>query len=284
MAGEAEKFDRKVREIIRKILAHEESSVKAALRLLDQVRREIIAEIAVGGSEFDLSVARQVKRAIEEQIKRLQTQLETQFKQSLAKSGELGRTLVDEPAVTIGTRSAFGLNPQLVQVAAEFSLGYVKGLTQDAERSILRVLQRSALGGVPVSKAIEEIGKSLRSKGVFKSLAGRAETILRTELGRIQSIATHVRMLERRDAMARAGYRLRKSWMTARDDRVRTTHRLIDGQVKEVDEPFLVPITLVGEETEDLMYPRDPAGSAMNTINCRCAVKPVVEKAVVSDQ
>jgi hypothetical protein len=47
----------------------------------------------------------------------------------------------------------------------------------------------------------------------------------------------------------------------------RIGHLLADGQIVKPDEPFVV-------EGEELMYPRDPSGSAENTINCHCLVLP----------
>jgi hypothetical protein len=43
----------------------------------------------------------------------------------------------------------------------------------------------------------------------------------------------------------------------------RIGHLLADGQIRKPGEPFLV-------EGELLRYPRDPSGSAENTINCHC--------------
>lgn len=56
-----------------------------------------------------------------------------------------------------------------------------------------------------------------------------------------------------------------KTWLAADDSRTRPAHAAADNQTVLVDEPFLV-------NGELLMYPGDPAGSAANTIQCRCAV------------
>lgn len=54
-----------------------------------------------------------------------------------------------------------------------------------------------------------------------------------------------------------------KQWVTENDDAVRLEHRLVEGEVKKIDEYFIV-----GGEL--MLYPRDPNGSAWNTIRCRC--------------
>jgi hypothetical protein len=63
---------------------------------------------------------------------------------------------------------------------------------------------------------------------------------------------------------------LGKGWRHIPVARVpRVSHMLADGQVVKPDQPFVVG----GEE---LMYPRDPSGSADNTINCSCLVYPAI--------
>lgn len=57
-------------------------------------------------------------------------------------------------------------------------------------------------------------------------------------------------------------------WISRRDDRVRLTHRLADGQVREIGEPFTVG-------RHELEYPGDPAGlpaTAEEVFGCRCGL------------
>ena len=49
-------------------------------------------------------------------------------------------------------------------------------------------------------------------------------------------------------------------WLTNRDDNVRPSHVSLDGEVRIIGTPF----------SNGLMYPLDPAGSAQETVNCRC--------------
>ncbi len=63
-----------------------------------------------------------------------------------------------------------------------------------------------------------------------------------------------------------------KEWLTSIDGRERESHAEANGQIVGIDEPFIVG----GEE---LMQPGDPSGSPGETINCRCTVLPVLDKA-----
>lgn len=85
-----------------------------------------------------------------------------------------------------------------------------------------------------------------------------AMRIVRTEGGRIQSEATFEAMNEAK----KMGAEVAKRWDAALDSRTRESHARVDGEIRELDEPF----------SNGLMYPRDPAGRAEEVINCRCAL------------
>lgn len=57
-----------------------------------------------------------------------------------------------------------------------------------------------------------------------------------------------------------SGVLLQKEWITADDDKVRNSHRELDGDRVEIGETF----------ANGLLYPGDPNGSAGEVINCRC--------------
>lgn len=60
------------------------------------------------------------------------------------------------------------------------------------------------------------------------------------------------------------GYK-KKMWVSQKDGVTRDDHFIADGQVVDIDEPFIVG-------GEMLQYPDDPSGSPEQTINCRCVL------------
>lgn len=65
-----------------------------------------------------------------------------------------------------------------------------------------------------------------------------------------------------------------QTWVTAQDDRVRNAHRAIPGMNRggrPRGEPFRTPLG-------PLRYPRDPQGTAANTIRCRCSLAPRIRR------
>lgn len=91
--------------------------------------------------------------------------------------------------------------------------------------------------------------------GISRNSAMR---IARTEGHRIQTKASM-------DACKKAeskGADIVKQWDASLDDKTRDSHRLVNREIRELDEPF----------SNGLMYPSDPSGDASEVINCRCAL------------
>jgi uncharacterized protein with gpF-like domain len=61
------------------------------------------------------------------------------------------------------------------------------------------------------------------------------------------------------------GTNVKKKWVTVGDDKVRPAHRVANGQIKPINQPFIV----AGEK---LMFPGDTSlgASIKNVANCRC--------------
>lgn len=109
------------------------------------------------------------------------------------------------------------------------------------------------------------IPRGLVGRGAFVSAFHRSEAIVRTELGRIAQTANHATLGE--IARSQPGLGLKKQWSAVIDARTRPDHAAANGQIVDMDKPFIVG----GEE---LMYPHDPNASAAQTVNCRCVVLP----------
>ena len=59
----------------------------------------------------------------------------------------------------------------------------------------------------------------------------------------------------------------RKEWLAVQDGNTRDSHSMVDGEVKNINEPF----------SNMLMFPGDPEGLPGEVINCRCALLPVLD-------
>lgn len=91
----------------------------------------------------------------------------------------------------------------------------------------------------------------------------RAELIARTET---HAAATYASVESVRNAQDKLGVTMLKSWLPTLDGRTRPAHAEMEGSDPiPMDEKFIV-------DGEELDRPGDPAGSAENVINCRCAL------------
>ena len=61
------------------------------------------------------------------------------------------------------------------------------------------------------------------------------------------------------------GISVKKQWLATLDRRTRDSHRHLDGQIKDVDEPF-------ESDFGDIMFPGDPDAHPGDIYNCRCTL------------
>ena len=126
----------------------------------------------------------------------------------------------------------------------------------------IKKLQKDIAGeisrGISTGLGYGDIARNISLQGRIP--LNRAMTIARTESHRIQCQATS-------DAQYKAkekGADVLKQWDAALDGATRPNHRKLDGQIRELDEPFEV----AGMKA---MFPGD-FGKASEDCNCRCAI------------
>lgn len=96
----------------------------------------------------------------------------------------------------------------------------------------------------------------------------RARVIAQTEVTRAYGAGTLAAGMEQSRLTGRL---LQKRWDTEQDQRVRESHREVDGRVLDLGMPFYV-------DGFPLMFPGDPMGPPETVINCRCDLKILNER------
>ncbi len=100
----------------------------------------------------------------------------------------------------------------------------------------------------------------------------RSEVIARTEALRATSVGNH-EMLKQNIESGSVNDNILRFWDATNDRRTRPWHNkaeVINSKGVKWNQAFKVPNSK--GSIEQLMYPRDPAGSPDNTVQCRCAV------------
>lgn len=124
----------------------------------------------------------------------------------------------------------------------------VKGLKKSIRQEITR--------GISSGLSYSDIARNIANKA--NTPLSRAKTIVRTEGHRIQQQSTDD---ARKGAISR-GCDVVKQWDATLDGKTRRNHRLLDGQIREEDEPFEV----AGKKVK---YPGG-FGDPAEDCNCRC--------------
>lgn len=120
------------------------------------------------------------------------------------------------------------------------------------KKTISSEISRGIAGGMSYSEIAKNISRTT------KAPMARARTIVQTESHRIQQTARH----NARVTAKNKGADIVKQWNSTLDGGTRDTHRKLDGQIRELDEPFEVG----GMKA---MYPGD-FGDPAEDCNCRC--------------
>lgn len=124
--------------------------------------------------------------------------------------------------------------------------------TKKLKKAISAEITRGIASGMPHSDIAKNIARAA------KAPLGRAKVIVRTESHRIQQASKY-------DAQKTAiskGANIVKQWNSTLDGDTRKTHRSLDGQIRELDEPFEIG----GKKA---MYPGG-FGDPAEDCNCRC--------------
>lgn len=168
-------------------------------------------------------------------------------------------------------RDTIGLTPRQERAVARYrelleSVGSEQGATLSdiktrrlRDRRFDRSVQRAARSGRPLtSEQIDRMTGRYRERYIRY----RSEVIARTEALRSAHQGSEEMYRQAIDAGELSPDELTRTWVTARDERVRTSHSFLAGEQRGIDEEFL----------PGLKYPGDPDAPAEETVQCRCVL------------
>ena len=274
-----QQFAAKVQQLIAQSKNLSLDARKKILEILDATRKEIIVRLAGLNPESftaaQLNVLKNQISSLMDQFGRTATTAIDGFEE---KSLTLGSQMVSQPLSTVGLETPSllgGISSSALSVVQGYTADLITALSKDASAKINGAIQRGFLGDQPITDIIRKIGGALDPKkgfdGLFGPIGKRATAIAMNEIGRVHSIATQARLEDAADRHPD----LQKQWNHLAIALVpRPGHIAADGQVVDVDQPFIV-------EGEELMYPRDPNGSPENTIGCHCIQSPFFDESAL---
>lgn len=270
-----EAYFRRLRKV-RKEIGDLDTAWQTELRMmLNQARREILLQIseARGWQPFYLS---ELSTEFANTTSLFATRYKNMLNDALKTSEELGAKMIIEPLASAHPEHfrhswvrVVGLPMDVLESAATMSAELIDGVTGEALANINREVRLISMGLRSQTDAIRNIGRNLTDKSVFGTLATRAETILRTETGRVRSQAALVAQERIKDVQLPAGQVMRKKWLWSGIGRPQ--HALIDGVMVKVGERFKFTDGYGNKGAAPRMF-----GVPESDINCGCDIGVVV--------
>lgn len=150
---------------------------------------------------------------------------------------------------------------QAIQIDSKISKGLYQRMGEDTDqlkKSIRSEVSRGVSNGSSWNTIASKISFGMNSP--FMKAYNRAIGITRTEGHRVQQEST----LHCQQRAKEKGADVVKQWDSTLDSVTRPTHRELDGQIREIDEPFEV-------EGKKAMYP-GAFGDPSEDCNCRCCL------------
>lgn len=239
------------------------------VRLLREAGRAIGETLAAQPTEYERWSLPQLRAEVDRALREFGDAGAARTSSAVARAWELGEHLVDAPLEAGGLRVSAVLpriDTRQLQAMRSFLVDRIKDIGTQSANKITAELGLVVIGARSPSEAIGAVQKILG-----EASRGRATTIVRTELGRAFSHAAQKRL----EAAGERLPGLKKQWRRSGKLHPRLHHDLADGQIVGVDEPFV--LKPFGRAPVELMYPRDPAAPAAETINCGCVSIPIME-------
>lgn len=261
-------YERKLKQLVKKADALDDIAVRRVMRILRDARGRVAAAL-VDASGFDLFHLNNIMDAITGAFEIFTRQYAIIMTEGQLTAFQTGIDLVDDPLIAGGLGSRVAAMPQLGElqlgIMQGFSADLITNLEKDALARINTQLQLSMLGEQTPFQAMKAIGRNLKDPSTFRTIAGRAEAITRTEINRVLNLTTE----KRQEQAAEVLPRLKKYWLWS--GKSRKDHARVDRQTNPDKGGKPIPIKkdfIVGGERAK--GPHDPRLSAKQSISCAC--------------
>lgn len=165
-------------------------------------------------------------------------------------------------------------NPQMLPDPSEAIKDKIK--QKKIERWSRQKMTSAVTQAILQGESIDKLAKRLRSVTSMDAASS---------IRNARTMMTNAQSAGRYDGYRRAkemGVQFKVMWIATLDDRTRHEHRMLDGQMQEVDEPFVV-------DGVEIMYPADYGGRDYKVppdmiYNCRCTIGAAVKGTKLYDE
>jgi len=241
---------------------------QGVIRLLVEARAQITAQLAAQPSDFALWRLPQLLGQIEAVLDGATTTGAARVDGALREGWQQGEDFVDKPLAAGGINIEAQLPLLDVTVLGNlrsFTTSRIKDVGREALAEINSSLGLVTLGAKTPFESIKDIQSILGDEATR-----RATTIVRTEVGRAFAMSNQQRLVQ---ASAKVPG-MQKQWRRSGKLHSRWNHDAIDGQVVDVNKPFILPSY---KGPVKMMFPHDPTAPIEEVINCGCMAIPYMK-------
>lgn len=250
---------------LRKAIAEYESQTTESLLLLNailnQAREQIIFTLRRSPTDYNQWMLPALEAQIGAIMLGVNRQSVAAAQQALASGWLAGELLIDAPLTAAGV-SIGGIAPAIdtrqLLALQHVTTNKIAGVTGAMANNINTQLGLVMMGVQSADTAVTVITNILDETD-----RSRAVAILRTEISRANSIASHLRKLSAATVLPG----MQKQWRRSGRKHPRETHSFADGQVQDLDKPFMIGAVA-------MMHPHDPTAPIGEVINCGCQALP----------
>ncbi len=258
-------FEAALRERLRERAANVLGTNQAVIALLSAARDQITVLLASQPPDWQQWQLRPLLDQLAAILEGATGKAATAVDIGLRTAWQQGEDFVDKPLAAGGFNVELQLpllNVQVLSNLQRFTEVRFKDVGAEATRKIGNHLSLVTLGASTPMQAIKQVQQTLGSDS-----PRRATTIVRTEVGRAFAVASHERLVQ----AAKLVPGLQKRWRRSGKIHSRWNHDAADGQIQEVDQPFVLPSN---DGPVKLMHPHDPQAPVEEVINCGCVALP----------
>ena len=263
------------KEILQAQLNREKTTIAELKQVYEQAAKDIEAKIQALSARTDMEnlqtiiYQKQYQEALKSQVNNILEMLHanefTTIQDYLTHCYTDGYVGVMYDIMAQGIPIIMPINQEQVvkalQTDSKISTTLYKRLGEDVnalKTSIRSELSRGIAQGLTWNQVASHIAKGMKSN--YNKAYNNAIRIARTEGHRIQCQSAY----DAQKVAQSKGADVVKQWDSTLDNRTRPHHRMLDGQLRELDDPFEV-------DGLQAMYPSG-FGRASEDVNCRCAL------------
>jgi hypothetical protein len=254
-------FDAAVKAGVRKRTDIQINTHAEIVRLLNQAQEQISITLANQPSDYQRWSLPDLQFEINRMLKEFGDAGAVVIGSAAGESWQAGKDLMDKPLEAASMAQVIAAMPHLdtqqLNAMRAFMTDRIKDIGVQGANKINSELGLVVIGAQSPGDAM----------GRVKDILGdpsrkRAATIVRTELGRVFSVASNERMNQAKAA----GANIRKKWIKSGKLHPRPGHNLMHGKTIPVDEKFSVPRSKGGAPVL-MMHPHDPSAPIYEVIN-----------------